>query len=274
MGALSLPVPEGDTSAPVKHSTTPRQHQLASVGGIAVAIAIWIVLAFVVDNPTMLPQPWKVALRLWRDFHSPLFWNAAGATALESIVGALLGLGFALPLAFCIYKSPLLDAAFGPLVSFTQAIPSVALAPLLVIWIGYGLLPISILCALIVFFPILTTSTLGLKSLPKEVIEAARLDGATGWNLLRNIEAPMSLPSFLTGLRTGFTLSIIGAVVGEFVMGGHGLGERLALQSTAADMTGLFATVTVLCVWAALVAYAITLVERHSHTMNALIDER
>lgn len=234
----------------------------AAITGPAIALIVWAFLARVVANASLLPTPWSVARRFVRDIQSPLLWQAIATTASESLVGALIGASLALPLAFAVYKSTFLDAAVSPLIHLSQAIPSVALAPLLVIWLGYGLWPISILCALIVFFPILTTFTLGLTSLPRDVIEAARLDGAHGWTLLRYIEAPMALPSLLTGLRTGFTLSVIGAVVGEYVMGGTGLGQRLSLQSTTVDMTGLFATVAILCLFALAIVAALRALER------------
>ncbi len=242
----------------------------AVVGGVTVLLVAWFLTAAALHNPALLPSPVSVAARLVRDSHNPLFWHAFGRTVTEASLGCLLGVVAALPLAYVIYKSWVLDAAFGPIIAVSQAIPSVAVAPLLVIWIGYGTFAIAVLCSLIVFFPILVTAVLGLKSLPRDVIEAARLDGAHGVSLLRHIEAPLALPALLAGLRTGVTLSVIGAVVGEFVMGGSGLGSRLSLQSAAADMTGLFATVTVLCLMAALAFQTIALVERTNPIMRAL----
>ncbi|MBN9643934.1 ABC transporter permease subunit [Corynebacterium sp. CCM 8862] len=246
------------------------KRQLASTAGLVGLVALWASGALIVGNQALLPSPLAVGLRLVNDVTNPLFWNSVWHTFAESLLGCVFGTLFALPLAYLIYKNAWLSAACAPLVSVSQAIPSVAIAPLLVIWIGYGLVAISVLCALMVFFPILVNTVLGLKSLPADVIEAARLDGAGGLTLLALIEAPLALPALLAGLRNGFTLSVIGAVVGEFVMGGQGLGARLSLQSAAADMTGLFSTVTVLCFLAALAFASIAAIERHSQTIRAL----
>ena len=101
---------------------------------------------------------------------------------------------------------------------------AVAIAPLLALWLGYGYLPIVVLCAVMVFFPISLTTAFGVTHIDPDIRDAARLDGAHRWSLLREIEYPLALPAILTGLRNGVTLSMTGAVVGEFVLGGRGLG--------------------------------------------------
>ena len=128
----------------------------------------------------------------------------------------------------------------------TQAIPAVAIAPLLVLWIGYGLGPVIVLCALIVFFPILISTVIGLRHVDADVVDAARMDGAGGWQLLTQVEFPMALASVLGGVRNGVTLSVTGAIVGEMVMGGGGLGTVLTVQRDSFDTAGMIATVIVL----------------------------
>ena len=236
--------------------------------GVLLLLAFWAVCAWALGQPVLLPSPWSVLLRWFSDLSESGFWVAIAHTALEAFLGALLGAAVALPLAYVVYRSRFLSAAFGPILAVSQSVPAVALAPLLVIWVGYGVFAISLLCALIVFFPILITTVLGLRGLPVEVLEAARLDGAGGWSLLRFVEAPMALPSVLAGFRAGFTLSVTGAVVGEYVMGGRGLGARLSLQSAAADMPGLFSSVLTLCALAALIYGLLSRVERSSRALR------
>ena len=156
----------------------------------------------------------------------------------------------------------------------SQAVPAIAIAPLLVLWIGYGTLPVVILCAFMVFFPITVTVLLGLRGLDTDVIDAARLDGAHGTSMLVYMELPMTLPAVLTGLRTGFTLSITGAVVGEMTMGGTGLGLLLSSQRDAVDTTGLFSTITLLCTLATTIHWALTELEHRSRTVSALRGRR
>jgi NitT/TauT family transport system permease protein len=137
-----------------------------------------------------------------------------------------------------------------PYLAASQAIPAVALAPLLVIWLPYGLPPIALLCALIVFFPAVVTTTLSIRMLDRDVLAAARTDGAGWWALVRHIELPLALPGILAGLRTSLTLSITGAVVGEFVVGDRGLGGLLNIARGQFDSALAFATLLMLALLA------------------------
>lgn len=183
-------------------------------------------------------------------------------TVREALAGSGMGIGVALPLGYLIARSDLAAAALQPYIAASQAVPAVALAPLLALWLGYGLLPIAVLCALLVFFPILVNTVLGLRALDPEVLGAARVDGVGWWGMLWYIEFPLALPSILAGVRNGLTLSITGAVVGEFVMGGEGLGQLLAVQRQAADTIGLFSTLVMLALLAAGLYGVVRLVER------------
>ena len=140
-----------------------------------------------------------------------------------------------------------------------RAIPAIALAPLLVLWMGYGIAPVIVLCALIVFFPILISAVVGLRHVDADVVDAGRIDGASSWALLTQVELPMALPAVLGGLRNGVTLAVTGAIVGEMVMGGAGLGTFLTIQRESVDTAGMFATIFVLCLIAS-AAYALSLI--------------
>ncbi|WP_418606835.1 ABC transporter permease [Georgenia sp. SUBG003] len=197
-----------------------------------------------------LPPPSAVAVRLAEDLTTGGLPSYVAPTLVEAALGCLLGAAVALPLGYLVFRSPRAAAAVEPYVAASQAVPAVALAPLLMLWLGYGLLPIVVLCALTVFFPIVLATVLGLRTIDHDVADAARLDGAGEWHLLRHIELPLALPALLTGLRNGFTLSVTGAVVGEFVMGGQGLGMLVAARGDSADTVGIFAALVVLCVLA------------------------
>jgi NitT/TauT family transport system permease protein len=126
------------------------------------------------------------------------------------------------------------------------------------------------ICALVVFFPLVVTTTLGLRSLDREVLDAARVEGAGRWALFRQIELPLALPSILAGLRTSLTLSITGAVVGDFVLGGEeGLGGLLIGFSAAFDSAGVFATLLLLALLAALYYGLARLAERRFSYLEA-----
>ncbi|MEE6281058.1 ABC transporter permease [Georgenia sp. MJ170] len=246
-----------------RHRRSRRAVVLAPLVIAAVVLVLWEIASRSGLVPAFfLPAPSAVATRLWADLTTGNLLGYTWVTLIEALLGSLLGASVAMPLGYLVARNRWAAAGLQPYIAASQALPAVALAPLLVIWIGYGLLPIVLLCALLVFFPILLATVLGLRTLDPEIVDAARLDGAHGWSMLRYIELPMSLPSLLTGLRNGFTLSVTGAVVGEFVMGGDGLGMVLAVQSNSADTTGLFATLVVLAVLAVLMYALLREVER------------
>lgn len=190
------------------------------------------------------------------------YWQRVLTTFGEALLGSLVGAAVAIPCSWLIYKSAVVNAALQPFLGATQAIPAVALAPLLVLWVGRGLGAIVFLCALMVFFPILVSTTVGLRHLDRDIMDAAALDGASGFLLIWSIELPLVTPSLLAGVRNGFTLSVTGAVVGEMVMGGAGLGQQLVQQQHNLDTAGMFVTVFVLCVLAMIAYSLVYFVER------------
>ncbi|MFC4555131.1 ABC transporter permease [Georgenia faecalis] len=243
-----------------------RTHRLVLASPVllgAAVLAVWEVVARTGLVPAFfLPAPTAVLARLWLELREGGLLGYTAVTALEALLGSLLGTLVALPLGYLVARNRWAAAALQPYIAASQALPAVAVAPLLVIWVGYGLLPVVLLCALLVFFPILLATVLGLRTLDPEIVDAARMDGAAGLAMLRHIEVPLAMPSLLTGLRNGFTLSITGAVVGELVMGGQGLGLVLAVQSDSADTTGLFATLAVLAALAVAMYTVLRGVER------------
>ena len=168
----------------------------------------------------------------------------------------------ALPSAYAIYRSRLLAAAVEPFLGATQALPAIAIAPILVLWVGYGFVAIVVLCALMVFFPILVSTVVGLRHIDRELLEAAALDGATGWSMAWHMELPLAAPAILGGLRNGFALSVTGAVVGEMVMGGTGLGQVLTQMRNNVDTAGMFVIIIILCTMATLLYTIVYRIER------------
>lgn len=222
----------------------------------------WLGTALTSIEEWRLPAPADVAQRAADILPTTWFWQAAGITALEAILGCIVGFLIAMPTSFAIYHSRVFQAAVEPFLGATQAIPAIALAPLLVLWITDGLVSIVALCALMVFFPILVSTVLGLRQMEKDVLDAASLDGAAGWVKIRAIEVPLAGSAILAGLRNGFTLSVTGAIVGEMVMGGTGLAQTLNQQKYNVDTAGMFVTITVLCVMAMTMFVIISRIER------------
>ncbi|WP_230978233.1 ABC transporter permease [Georgenia yuyongxinii] len=240
-----------------------RRGGAAIVAGAVVLVAWELVSRAGVVPAFFLPAPTAVAVRLGQDLTTGNLLAYTAPTLVEAALGCVLGTVVALPLGYAVFRSRWAAAALEPYIAASQALPAVAVAPLLTIWLGYGLVPIAVLCALLVFFPILLATVHGLRSLDPDVVAAARLDGAGEWDLLRSIQLPLALPSLLTGLRNGFTLSVTGAVVGEMVIGGEGLGLMLAAHGRSADTTGIFSTLIVLCALAMAIYGLLTALERH-----------
>ncbi|MHB1289747.1 ABC transporter permease [Georgenia sp.] len=256
--------PTARTPGVRRHSSDPlAQPWLMALLLGAVVLVLWEAAVRTGAVPAQfLPAPSDVAARLGEDLTTGGLLGYTLPTLVEAALGCALGAFVALPLGYLVFRSRVADAALSPYIAASQALPAVATAPLLVIWVGYGLLPITILCALLVFFPILLATVHGLRRVDTDVVDAARLDGAHGWSLLRGIQWPLALPTVLTGLRNGFTLSITGAIVGEFVMGGQGLGLLLSIRGSAADTTGIFAALIILCALAMSIYGALRLIER------------
>jgi NitT/TauT family transport system permease protein len=201
----------------------------------------------------ILPAPADVFASLSDGFSSGWLLSNALVTIQESLLGFLLAVAVALPLGYALAKSRLIAATVQPYLAAGQAIPAIVIAPILMIWIGYGLVPIVILCMLVVLFPMVITTELGVRSIDPTLTDAARVEGASGWSMLAHIEFPLALPAILAAVRTGLTLSITGALVGEFVSGGDmGLGGLLLQAQNQINTPLLFATLVVLAVLAAL----------------------
>lgn len=212
----------------------------------AAILALWAAWAPRL-GPILLPSPASVLGALGELSATGDLWPAAATTAWTALRGVLLAVVVAAPLAWVIVHSRYAAAALEPYIAASQAIPAVAMAPLLVLWFGYGSGTTALLAALMVFFPVVVTGAVGLRSLDREVLDAARVDGAGAARMLRHLELPLALPQLLAGIRVGVTLAMIGAIVGEFVIGGEGLGRLLVTARDRADTSALFATLLVVC---------------------------
>ncbi|HEV2580754.1 MAG TPA: ABC transporter permease [Ktedonobacteraceae bacterium] len=201
----------------------------------------------------ILPAPDAVFAALGDGLSSGLFLSNALVTIQESLVGFALAVLIGLPLGYGIAKWRLFAITMQPYLAAGQAIPAIVIAPVLYLIFGYGTVPIIILCALIVLFPMVITTALGFQTIDRALIDAARVEGASGWPMLARIEFPLALPAILAALRTGLTLSVTGALVGEFVsQGSQGLGALVLVSMDQFNVPLNFATLIVLGALAAL----------------------
>jgi NitT/TauT family transport system permease protein len=205
-------------------------------------------------NSLILPAPADVFVSLVDGLRSGLYWTHVWITIQESLSGFLLATLIALPLGYGVAKSRLLASVLQPYLAAGQAIPAIVMAPFLTIWLGQGrsILPVVVVCMLVVLFPLVMNTILGVRTIDPSLQDAARVEGARGWTLLRHIEFPLALPAILSAVRTCLTLSITGAVVGEFVCSpDRGLGGLVQIALNQFNTTFMFATVIVLALLAA-----------------------
>jgi NitT/TauT family transport system permease protein len=247
-------------SSGIRHSRTmPIATRRAMLVIPPLVLAVFLLVSWYVSTARgwvpgfILPTPQDVFAALVDGIRSGLFLSNALVTIQESLLGFLLGVIIALPLGYGIAKSRLFAATVQPYLAVGQAIPAIVIAPILVIWLGYGLLPITILCMLVVLFPMVITTALGVQTIDHTYTDAARVEGASGWSLLVHIEFPLALPAILAALRIGLTLSITGALVGEFVNNSaQGLGALVFEAKDQLNTPLLFATLIFLSGLAAL----------------------
>lgn len=211
----------------------------------AVAFVVgWKVLVVIGGYPPyMLPAPEVVLERLGRGITQGTIPPHAAATLAEIGWGFLAGAGSALVIGYLLARSSLAEKLFSPYLVVAQATPILALAPLLALWFGTGLLSKVVICGLIVFFPVAVATMVGIRSVDARLLELGRSLRASRWQIFRHLELPAALPSILGGMRVGVTLAVIGAIVGEWAGAERGLGVLILLaQGSLFDIPLLFAT--------------------------------
>ena len=171
-------------------------------------------------------------------------------TLSEVLLGLFSGSCLATLLGYFLARSTSLEKLISPFLVSSQAIPTVAIAPILIIWFGSGMASKVLICALIVFFPVLVNTIIGFRAVPTNLRDLMRSMHASRWQILRYLEIPSALPILFGGLRIGATLSVIGAVVGEFVGSDHGLGFLINLGRGQYDMALVFVAIFTLIILA------------------------
>jgi len=228
---------------------------------LAVLIGAWELYVDLggVDD-LVLASPSQVVTALWED-RSLLLDNFA-VTAQEVGLGILLSLALGFVLGVAIYLSDLLRRAFYPLMVGTQAVPLVIVAPLLVYWVGFGILPKLGIIALICFFPVVVTTYDGLKAVDPALPKLMQTLGASRWQTFRIAELPAALPAALSGARIAVAIAVIGAVLAELSGSEKGLGLVIHTANSSLETPRGYAAVTVLAVFAVLLFYALGFAER------------
>jgi NitT/TauT family transport system permease protein len=214
---------------------------------IVVLLVVWEAVVHLFQIPAyLLPPPSAIARRIVHDWRL-IAWDS-WVTLRAVLIGYLLSIAVSIPLAAVLSQLRWAEKAVYPLLVASQTMPKVAVAPLLVVWFGFGVLPKILIVFLICFFPIVVDTMTGLQSVPREVIWLARSMGASNWDTFYRMRVPAAMPHIFAGLKVASTLAVVGAVVGEFVGSDAGLGYQLIVANGLVDVEMSFAVILVLSV--------------------------
>ncbi len=229
-----------------------RSTRIFLVFAVFTATALLWELAVIAGNfpAFILPRPSLVWVRFLQVLRDGSLISHGFVTLGEVLLGLLFGVTTSTMLGYLLAKSRLVEKILAPYIVASQSVPVVAIAPLLVIWFGPGLFSKVLICALIVFFPVLVNTVVGLRSVSDDLRDLMRSLQATRWQTFYLLELPAALPVLLGGLRIGATLSVIGAVVGEFVGADRGLGFMINRARGQYDTALVFVAVFMLIILA------------------------
>ena len=249
-GAPAIPAPRflAEATAPgVVRSGAgqPRWRLLAPALLVAVGLGVWETAVRVAETPRwLLPPPSAIARTLVED--RALLLDNARVTLVEVLLGFAVALVVGILLAAAIDSSAILSRAVYPLVIASQTVPIPALAPLLLIWLGYGLSPKVLVTALVAFFPIVVNTVDGLRATDGEVLALLRSMGAGRWTRFRLARLPSALPYVFSGARIAVAVSVIGAIIAELIASSAGLGYLLVRATAQFQTARVFAAVLLL----------------------------
>lgn len=223
-------------------------------------LLLWQVIAILIDAPYILPSPTEILKTIW-ELRKPLFTvhlpATMGVTFLGLIISIVLGLFFAVVMDL----NKTVERALYPIIIASQTIPTMAIAPLFVLWFGYGMGSKVLVTILVTFFPIAITVYDGFKSTKREMEELLITYGATKKDIFIKLKIPSALPYFFSSIKMAIPLSIIGSAIGEWLGAQSGLGYFSKRMMTQLNGAGVFAPIVILSVVAMIVVYIITLIE-------------
>ncbi|MCX5494034.1 ABC transporter permease [Kaistia dalseonensis] len=214
---------------------------------VIVLVVVWELAVKVAEIPNyVLPAPSAILVEFGAYWHR-LLPNAM-VTAGEVVFGFLCAVLIGVPLSVFITYSRFMERSIYPLIVASQTVPKVAIAPLLLTWFGYGLAPKIVIVVLLSFFPIVINSVMGLKSASREMIYLARSMGASGWQQFWKFRLPQALPSMFAGFKLATVLSVIGAIVAEFIGADKGLGYLILVAGSSFNITRQFAAIILITI--------------------------
>ena len=210
----------------------------------------------------ILPPVSAIVVALWSGLTSGLYVTHAGVTATEAIIGFLIGSLLGVAIGTIIVVFPTMERIVYPYVVALQTVPKVAIAPLMVVWFGFGLTSKILVVALVSLFPVLVNVIAGLRAVDQDRLDLLEALSASRWQVFRYLRFPNALPFIFAGLNTAIVFAVIGAIVGEFVGANRGLGFLILQANYQLDIAGAFSLFVVLSVMGIALHGALRWIER------------
>jgi NitT/TauT family transport system permease protein len=235
------------------HARNGRDALIRAIPAILFFIALITLWQLAVSNEwvsaLILPGPWEVVTAFWDLVTGDLIWSNFWATTWETVAGFILGSIIGIVLAVAASMSQILRQMIYPYVVALQVTPRIALAPLIIAWAGFGYTPKIILAITLVFFPVFINALTGMVAADRDAVEMFRSMGASRWQTFVHLRLPSALPVTFAGLKTGMTLALIGAIVGEFIAADKGLGlllQQFSYQVAIDSAMGVLLVLTIM----------------------------
>lgn len=237
------------------------KRKVIPIVAVLVLLAVWeFVCRFGLVPAFMLPSPTQVVAALVND--APLIWEHTLTTLAEAAIGLAGGVALGFVVAVLMDRFETLYLAFQPIITVSQTIPTIAIAPLMVLWFGYGLLPKILLIMLTTFFPVAVSLVSGFRSVDPDQLDLMRLMHASSWQVFRYVKLPAAAEPFFSGLKISATYAIVGAVIAEWLGGFSGLGVYMTRVRKSFSYDKMFASILVISVLSLALLGLVGLLER------------
>lgn len=231
------------------------------LAGIVAVIGLWWLATIVFTIPAFLVPSPKDVFDAYAEQQEFLLEQAL-VTLTETVQGFALSIVVGVPVALLIVRSKILERMIYPLLLAVNAVPKIAIAPILVVWLGFGQAPKVVLVLLVCFFPIVISTASGMKSTPAELVELLRSLACTRWQEFVKLRFQYALPQIFVGLKVAISLAVIGSVIAEFVGASAGLGFVIVQSGASANTALAFAAMTLLGVMSIALFYGLVVLER------------
>jgi NitT/TauT family transport system permease protein len=260
----------GESDAAVRGANATDAPAIGPLQRYALPVAVFIILMGLWEGairyfevPSFLvPPPSAIVVALWSGLSSGYYFSHAGVTAFEALVGFAAGSALGVVLGGLIVVFPTIERIVYPYIVALQTIPKVAIAPLMVVWFGFGLTSKVLVVALVSLFPVLVNVIAGLRAVDQDRLDLLRALTATRWQVFRYLRFPNALPFLFAGLNTAIVLAVIGAIVGEFVGANKGIGFLILQANYQLDIAGTFSLFVVLSMMGVAMHSSLRWVER------------